>query len=453
MQKLIGYLVILALGFGVSLFATRAHFNTQSLGLLVFLLVFIPTLIKPSIGFIIIIVSMLFSPDVSVGATSARDISVRVEDIFLLVVLLAWLIRTALTKNIAEVFRTKLSKPIFFYMAVCLLSTVLAIIFSEIDIKNSLLSLLKYLEYFLLFFMVRDNLKSLKQSKFFIAVFLLTALAVSVHGNVYVQKSRQAREQYFRVPPPVESRGGGEAGTMSGYLIFMMGIAGGLLVCMRQPAVKIFLGILILLMFRAFLYTLSRGSYLAFLPMVLGVVFFSRKYYLIYVVCVLMVLVGIFMPDIVRQRIKGTVVPKQGVRGTYFQMEESPRDRVESWKSILFERLPKSPFFGHGVAKFFVDGQYFLTLCEIGAFGFVIFIWMLVRLFKMAKESLDVAFAKRDEFSIGLCAGFLSGFIGLLFNGIGTNIFIIIRVVEPFWFIAAIVLMLPKFLEAKEVAV
>jgi len=40
--------------------------------------------------------------------------------------------------------------------------------------------------------------------------------------------------------------------------------------------------------------------------------------------------------------------------------------------------------------------------------------------------------------------GFLAGFIGLLFHAIGANTFIIVRIMEPFWFTLALVIMLPQ---------
>jgi len=40
--------------------------------------------------------------------------------------------------------------------------------------------------------------------------------------------------------------------------------------------------------------------------------------------------------------------------------------------------------------------------------------------------------------------GFLAGFIGLLVHAVGANTFIIVRIMEPFWFILAIVIMLPE---------
>ena len=40
--------------------------------------------------------------------------------------------------------------------------------------------------------------------------------------------------------------------------------------------------------------------------------------------------------------------------------------------------------------------------------------------------------------------GFFAGVIGLLFHAIGANTFIIVRIMEPFWFMAAMVLMIPE---------
>ncbi|MBW2168261.1 MAG: hypothetical protein JRG69_03200 [Deltaproteobacteria bacterium] len=40
--------------------------------------------------------------------------------------------------------------------------------------------------------------------------------------------------------------------------------------------------------------------------------------------------------------------------------------------------------------------------------------------------------------------GFLAGFIGLLVHSIGANTFIIVRIMEPFWFVLAMVIMIPS---------
>jgi hypothetical protein len=43
----------------------------------------------------------------------------------------------------------------------------------------------------------------------------------------------------------------------------------------------------------------------------------------------------------------------------------------------------------------------------------------------------------------GLAGGFMAAIVGILVHGIGANSFIIIRIMEPFWLIAAIVLAMP----------
>jgi hypothetical protein len=40
--------------------------------------------------------------------------------------------------------------------------------------------------------------------------------------------------------------------------------------------------------------------------------------------------------------------------------------------------------------------------------------------------------------------GFLAGFVGLLFHAVGSNSFIIVRIMEPFWFVLAMVIMMPR---------
>jgi hypothetical protein len=48
----------------------------------------------------------------------------------------------------------------------------------------------------------------------------------------------------------------------------------------------------------------------------------------------------------------------------------------------------------------------------------------------------------------GLAGGFLAAVMGVLVHGIGANSFIIIRIMEPFWLIAAVVLAMPHLSES-----
>jgi hypothetical protein len=228
-----------------------------------------------------------------------------------------------------------------------------------------------------------------------------------------------------------------------------MAIAGGLLLYAQSLRVRIFLVALEAMMFRAFLYTLSRGSYFAFIPMVIVLAAFTRrnKLMVVYLLVSLNFLCIPFLPQMVKQRIATMAVAKMDVSGArYIEWEESPRERIDSWKILLFERLPKSPLLGFGVGKLFVDGQIFLTLGEVGVIGLILFIWLLFRIFKNCIEIFNIDSVKASDFSSGLTLGFLAGFIGLLTQALSTNTFIIIRIMEPFWFMAAIISILPAII-------
>lgn len=449
-NKLLVYFAILLMGLSITFFSAKAQFDPRNVGFLVFLVVFIPTLLKPDIGLVIIIVSMLFSPELVVGSTSAREVTIRIEDVFLIVVVLAVFIRTTLTKDITKIFKTKLTAPFFLYFAACVFSTLLASMSADIDLKHSFFTILKYVEYFLLFLMVKDNMRSLGQAKIFMAIFLLVALMVAVHAQRYIAQQHTAGVTYFRVGPPIPKVGGSEPGTLGGYLLFMMAIAAGLLVYMRPIYIRAFLVVLLLLLFRSFLYTLSRGSYLAFIPMLFSLVLFSKRFNLMYMVIAVFLLAVAFMPMMVRNRITETVTVKQTMEGASVEWEDSPRARLDSWKTVLFQRLPQSPIIGYGVGRYFIDSQIFLTLCESGLLGLVLLLRALFRLFKMAKETLNEVLLKGDNFSKGLSVGFMVGFIGLLVQSLSTNTFIIIIIMESFWFMAAMVFSLPQLLEKEE---
>ena len=49
----------------------------------------------------------------------------------------------------------------------------------------------------------------------------------------------------------------------------------------------------------------------------------------------------------------------------------------------------------------------------------------------------------------GLGIGFLAGFVGLAVHGIGANTFIIVRIMEPFWFFVGIIAAIPMLVRQR----
>ena len=77
---------------------------------------------------------------------------------------------------------------------------------------------------------------------------------------------------------------------------------------------------------------------------------------------------------------------------------------------------------------------------ETGIIGALAFFYLLFSIFQTAMTSLRQV---STEWGKGLCIGFLAGFGALLFHAIGANTFIIVRIMEPFWFFAGMVTVLP----------
>ena len=97
----------------------------------------------------------------------------------------------------------------------------------------------------------------------------------------------------------------------------------------------------------------------------------------------------------------------------------------------------KHPFLGHGITGYaFMDAQFALVLAETGLVGLGIFLWLLVSIFRVGYRTLREA---RTPLFRALGLGLAVGVIALATHSIGTNSFIIVRIMEPFWLLTGIV--------------
>jgi len=128
------------------------------------------------------------------------------------------------------------------------------------------------------------------------------------------------------------------------------------------------------------------------------------------------------------------------VRFGQIAFDPSTSERLLSMQEA-FAAWTRRPLFGYGVTGFrFIDAQYSRTLVETGVVGLAVFLALLWAVFRVG-----VASARRldDPEDRGVAFGFVAATVGLLVHSIGSNSFIIIRIMEPFWFFAGIVAILP----------
>src|SRR5262245_28907259 len=116
----------------LSLWITRAPIEVPLFAAVAAVL-FLATLLHTEAGLVILIASMLLSPEIPLGGAGggglegSRSVILRTEDLVLLLVGFAWIARMAIHKDLGAIRRTSLNTCIFAYSACCLFSTLVGI--------------------------------------------------------------------------------------------------------------------------------------------------------------------------------------------------------------------------------------------------------------------------------------------------------------------------------------
>jgi O-antigen ligase len=402
--------------------------------------IFTAAFIKIDWGLYILIFSMLLSPEYLTGETAGgslgRGVTLRLEDLLLVLIGLSWFARNAVMKELGLFRKTPLNKPILFYMLACVLSTGFGVMAGRVELKTGSLFLLKYLEYFIVFFMMVNHVRNGTQVKRFVFCLFLTAFIVSIVGMFQIPGGE-------RVSAPFEGEIG-DPNTFGGYLLFIGMVAAGMAAKIKERKVIHLLLLLIGCLLPPFFFTQSRSSYLAFVPalMVLGFMT-ERRLIIVGLLSVGLLLSPLFLPGIVKQRILYTFnqpeEPGQITIGE-LRLDTSTSARLQSWQEAVRD-CSKHPFLGYGVTGYpFIDAQLPRVLTETGLLGLAAFIYLLVSVFRMTLQRLRET---EDPFFKGLLMGFTAGFVGLVVHSLGTNTFILVRIMEPFWFFVGIIAVLP----------
>jgi O-antigen ligase len=410
---------------------------------------FIAAFMNSELGLYLLIFSMLLSPEISVGGGGGSGevaqrggVAVRLDDFLLLVIGFSWFAKAAINKELGLFLKTPLNRPIFIYLIICLISTAMGVMADRVDAKVGFFYVLKYFEYFIVYFMMVNHLEKREQVNRFLICLFITCFAVAIYGIVQIPLGG-------RVSAPFEGEFG-EPNTLGGYLLFVGALAVGLFPKIEDPKAKLFTGLLIFTIIPPLLYTYSRSTYVSILPAALYLTLRStRPQILIGIFMALLVASPFLLPKTVMERIQYTV--SQAERVGQVQVGDLRLDTSISARLNAVEKAAigfiQQPVLGHGVTGFaFLDAQYLRVLIETGLIGLLSFIYLIVSIFKLAIQT-----SRRlvTPYYKGLVVGFIAGFIGLLVHAIGANTFIIVRIMEPFWFAAAIVFALPK-VEAQE---
>jgi O-antigen ligase len=162
-----------------------------------------------------------------------------------------------------------------------------------------------------------------------------------------------------------------------------------------------------------------------------------RRFYLIAGLIVALALSPLIIPRVAKERIAFTFMQPETKGQIQFgkvRLDTSASARVIGYKQGLSD-WRKSPILGYGVTGYmFMDAQYPRILVETGIVGLLAFAWLIYALFRLGINTWRDA---QDDLVRGLSVGLIAGLVGLLVHAIGANTFIIVRIMEPFWFLAA----------------
>lgn len=390
----------------------------------------------------LLVLSMLLSPELAVGTVQGkgvggRELSFRLDDLMLIVLGFSWLVKTVVYRELALLKSTPVNRPILYYMLACIIATIIGILMGRVQWMTGMFFVLKYFEYFFVFFMTLNNVTTKKQAIGLVVVLLVTCFLITLFAIAQIPTGERATA-------PFEGESG-EPNTLGGYLAFMMAVVIGFLLHITKLPIRAMLLFLLFCSGLGLMATLSRSSYLAGIVLIVSVAATQwRRPGVLMIVLLAAILLPVAAPGNVKERVYETFYGKQyggEMKIGGVGVDLSTTERLRSWQFVL-KGWSHQPLFGHGVTGYaWADAQYVKILGETGLVGLIAFLFMIRRLWKTSRDTFE---AEEDPFCKGLAHGFLLGMVAILAHSIGANSFIIIRIMEPFWLVAGLVMLIPS---------
>ncbi len=424
--------------------------------LLAALMIIVITFSSIELALYFLILATLLSPELTIGGattpgdivtgkvstTESRGITVRLDDVMLTLISITWIFRIAIRNEIGLLRSTPINQAAGLYWFAAAFSTLLAFFQGNVGIFG-IFFVLKYLEYFVLFYLVVNYIHDEAIIKRLLIVMFFTCIVASLFGIAQIP-------QGLRVSAPFEGAEG-EPNTFGGYLMFMFSILLGILLHTTHKKQRMMIFIMLGIIMVPFIFTESRSSYLSFAASIILFLFYARKKTLLIFICLAGLAISPFViPKSVTQRIMFTFnqAEQEGqLRVGGIKIDTSTTERLKSWDRVLTQSFPEHPVFGVGVTGGgFLDAQYPRVLLETGMVGMILFVWLLRRIWVTLKKGYQTI---SDPVMRGVALGALCGYGGLLVHAIGANTFIIVRIMEPFMIILGLIISMQRLEKEK----
>jgi len=388
-------------------------------------------------GLSIVAVAMLFSPEFILGALGERAIAIRLEDLLIPILVLAWLANVSTRKNARLIGRSPINKPVIYLLLLSAVSSAWGVVCGTVDLLPAFFYQGKVLEYFILFYLVLNFIQFEKQIKVFLFFAMMTVLFLAVFTLLQVPHTEMFTEN--RISTPFESNP--QPSTAGGYLAFSFFLVFSLMMYQKSTGKKMILAVLALMVLVPLIFTYSRTTYMMLVGGMIVLAVLSKIRLFRFLLVITLLASPVILPATVKERIAFTWEDGKNP-GRDLGVDASTQGRLYSVRRMWYS-VTKNPILGLGIASWeYPDNQYVRTVYEIGFVGLFLWLMIYIRLFKMGQWLYDTCPSGTFK---GLALGYSAGVIGMLLHGLGSCTFYVVRIMEPFWFISGLVAALYNF--------
>lgn len=415
------------------------------------ILLAIATFFAPRFGLVVMLLSVMVASDMPIGVDTAteRAITIRMEDIILILVSLGWLFNRAKTRTLTQIKHVPVYTAIMAMSGVIIISTIFGYLQNTVSIQRGFFFAMKRLEYFWIFFMTFNLMESDKEAKRALYILLFVSLIVACIGII----------QFFFFPLSELTTGGatgtagfGRANTMGDFLLIVIGLSMGLIIYAKNPK-TISLSILLFLIFAtSLILTKSRGAYVSFPPLLFMIFLVSKSKKGILILLACTIFVGLYFlilnmgtgeisflfkkhhEEITEQFTQIANVASEGV-----DVDPSLHSRVVAWR-LSIDQVISYPFLGQGCGAKklgYTDNQYVQEALETGIIGLTIFLYMNLMIFFFLYRYFKYT---NNLLAKSLTLGFMGGHTGMMVHGITMVNFYTIFNMEVFWLVLAFIM-------------
>ncbi len=412
--------------------------STMTLALAFCLVTFGITVVRVDFGIYILVTAIMLSPEVNlgqIGQHAERALTIRYDDLLIIIVFLGVLLKRAFEGKQMLWLPSPVNGAIFLYYFVCVMSFFMALSYSvpAWDRSTAFFVMLKMAEFYMIFIMVSSAVRDQAQAKRHIVWFFLVASIVCIYAASFIGSPH-------RLTAPFDA-GGTEPNTLGGYLLVILSLSAGLFIHAPRRRHKLLLGLMFFIAFVPTVFTLSRASYLGIMAALVSLAIMSRRLYAAaFVAACFLLYFTPLMPEEMKDRIDYTFQRegegKSVVMGNFdtgLNVDKSTYERIYVWRKVRYN-LKVWPLLGGGPSwETVLDSQLARVTIETGLLGLGTFLFLWYRLLKTCRQTYR--WSTHSWFGRGLALGMFCCTVGLIVHSMGTISFLIVRIMEPFWFL------------------